>query len=161
MRDHDTGQRPQRRIETPSEPRGCVIKPKRSINTLFPGWGPKLLAAMIALAGLGLTTSHALADDQTQACWAPDRPAAVLTSAIPDYPEMARLQRAEGTALVQVNIAASGRLENATIARSTGNEHLDREALRAVLASRFAPAVAGCQPIAGRYLYEVEFRNDR
>jgi outer membrane biosynthesis protein TonB len=109
MLDHDSGTPPARRIETPHELGGCVVKPKRSTTTLFPGWGPKLLAAAIAIGGFGLTTSHALAADQLPMCSAPDRPAAVLTSAIPDYPEIARLQGAAGSAIVQVEIAPSGR----------------------------------------------------
>lgn len=42
MFDYDTG-RHRARIETPSELGACIIKPKRSTSTLFPGWGPKLL----------------------------------------------------------------------------------------------------------------------
>jgi periplasmic protein TonB len=160
MHEHDMETPVRRRIETPYELGGCVVKPKRSAS-LFQGWGPKLFAAAIAVAGFGLTTSHALAADQLPACSVPDRPAAVVTSAIPDYPEIARGQGAAGSALVQVEIAPSGRPANAAIARSSGNEYLDREALRVVLASRFTPAMSGCEPLAGQYLYEVEFRNDR
>jgi TonB family protein len=161
MLDHEMGAPPARRIETPHELGGCVVKPKRSNTSLFPGWGPKLLPAAIAIAGFWLTTSYALAADQAQACSAPDRAAGVLTSAIPDYPEIARMQGVAGSALVQVELAPSGRPEHAAIARSSGNEYLDREALRVVLASRFTPATSGCEALAGRYLYEVEFRNDR
>ena len=161
MLDHETGAPTARRIETPHELAGCVVRSKRSFTTLFPGWGPKLLAGAIAIAALGLTTSYAWADQQLPTCSAPDQPAAVLTSAVPDYPEIARLQGAAGSALVQVEIAPSGVPQHVTIARSSGNEYLDREALRAVLASHFTPAMSDCTPSAARYLYEVEFRNDR
>ncbi|HME82744.1 MAG TPA: TonB family protein [Candidatus Eremiobacteraceae bacterium] len=57
-----------------------------------------------------------------------------------DYPELAKEQGIQGTAVVIVTIAPSGALLGAKIYQSSGNALLDNAALKAARASTFKPA---------------------
>jgi TonB family protein len=64
-----------------------------------------------------------------------------------------------GTASVQVNLSATGAVLSATIAKSTGNAALDQAALLAAKQSTYKPEIKDCVPVAGAYLYRVDFAN--
>lgn len=57
----------------------------------------------------------------------------------PEYPELAKQQGIQGTAVVMVTISASGALVSAKIYQSSGNPLLDNAALKAARASTFKP----------------------
>jgi len=76
----------------------------------------------------------------------------------PDTPEMAKEQGATGTAEVEVALSASGSVQSASIYKSTGNQSLDQEALRAARQSSYFPAKENCAPVPGHYKYVVEFQ---
>lgn len=62
----------------------------------------------------------------------------------PDYPEVAKVQNAQGTAIVLATIGPNGNVLSARIDQSTGNKLLDQAALSAARASGFeAPKVNG------------------
>jgi TonB family protein len=124
---------------------------------------PVLVAASIAFTPLALNPAAPL--DRpivgiTESCAVPNAPAVLTNAAIPEVPFMAQLQHATGTAFVQVDIDASGTLLNASIAASSGNPLLDREALTTTQLSQFRPAIVDCVPVGGTYLYEVQFPAD-
>jgi len=57
----------------------------------------------------------------------------------PDYPEVAKAQNAQGTAVVLATIGPNGNVLSARIDQSTGNRLLDSAALQAARASGFEP----------------------
>ncbi len=126
---------------------------------------PMLMAAAIAFTPLAVSPI-APADNTTigmtenGSCTVPDVPAVVKVAAIPDMPFIAQLQHAAGTTYVQVDIDPSGAILNASIARSSGYEALDREAISATQLSQFRPEIKDCEPVGGSYLYEVEFPSE-
>lgn len=62
----------------------------------------------------------------------------------PDYPEVAKAQNAQGTAVVLATIGPNGSVLSARIDQSTGNKLLDSAALQAARASGFeAPRING------------------
>lgn len=62
----------------------------------------------------------------------------------PDYPEVAKEQNAQGTAVVLATIGPNGNVLSARIDQSTGNKLLDSAALQAARASGFeAPKING------------------
>jgi protein TonB len=64
----------------------------------------------------------------------------ILSKVDPVYPEAARKAGLEGTALLRIQISASGRPSDIEIARSTGHATLDQAAVTAVTKWRFVPA---------------------
>lgn len=74
-----------------------------------------------------------------------------------DYPELARVTGAHGSALVEVTLSSTGSVTKAAIATSSGTRTLDEAAVRAVLAGRFAPEVSECAQIGGTYLVQVDW----
>ncbi len=70
----------------------------------------------------------------------PVTPPRVVYSVQPKYPSAARSQGIEGTAAVKMLVSADGKVQEAFIARSSGNAALDEAALAAVYKWRFSPA---------------------
>lgn len=69
----------------------------------------------------------------------------------PDYPEMAKTQGAEGTAVVLATIGPSGTVVSARIDQSTGNKMLDEAALTAAKDSGFQPPIINGKPATETY----------
>lgn len=70
----------------------------------------------------------------------PAKPPRVISSYKPPYPASARSSGVEGTTLVKVLVNASGKVEDAILAGSSGNKSLDDTAIKALFRWRFAPA---------------------
>lgn len=116
-----------------------------------------LLAVVFAAASIpALATVPVQAQSAQRMCIANSGAHIVMIHA-PDYPTIARIQGATGTAIVQVDLSASGDLSTASILKSSGNRFLDDAALRAVRDSRFAPEVTDCATVGGSYLVEVNW----
>ncbi|MEJ5358330.1 MAG: energy transducer TonB, partial [Desulfobacterales bacterium] len=81
---------------------------------------------------------------------------AFLKRVLPRYPRLAREMGREGTVVLALAIAADGRLEDVEILESAGSD-FDEEALRAVRASSFRPAVSEGRPVACRAILPVKF----
>lgn len=89
------------------------------------------------------------------ACSAPDVPAKTLVTQTAERPEDAGGY--SGRAKVQVDLDASGNVLGASIYESTGSLELDRAALAAARASRYAPEERDCRNVSGSYLFIVDF----
>jgi TonB family protein len=57
----------------------------------------------------------------------------------PDYPELARKQRLEGSALAEIHIKPDGSVRSVNMLRSTGQKILDETAMRGFSRWRFRP----------------------
>jgi protein TonB len=75
-----------------------------------------------------------------------DEPPVEATRVIPEYPEVARQARMEGTVLLQVHVGTDGRVHDVRIMRSAGV--FDGAAEEAVRRWRFRPALANGRPVA-------------
>ena len=64
---------------------------------------------------------------------------------------------AHGTAIVRFEITEDGTPRNATIEKSSGSYLLDQAAMKTVLNQQFVPEIRDCVPVAGSYLYEVDY----
>jgi TonB family protein len=62
-----------------------------------------------------------------------------------------------GFAVVRFELSAGGVPLNATIEKSSGSYLLDQAAMRTVLDQEFIPEIRDCEPVAGSYLYEVDY----
>jgi TonB family protein len=91
------------------------------------------------------------------ACSTQAAPAAISAQVPADYPRIAEEQNSSGTTLIQVDLADTGAIRNATIFESSGNELLDRAALLAARQQTYSPQIVGCQPVGGSYLITVDF----
>ncbi len=78
----------------------------------------------------------------------------------PSYPELARQRRWQGTVLLELHIAADGRVSEVKIATSSGHEILDLEAVHAVRQWKAKPARRGGMAVATVEMLPVRFRLD-
>jgi|GEM_PF-1293056 TonB family protein len=143
-----------------------------SSNRLFPGWGPKLLLAAVAVFALAnqataraYTTSPAISmiplspatvaiSNSRSAC---DADAAVDGTPFFEMPQIAADQGAHGASQVKIDLTSTGNLAHEELYASSGNVVLDGAAMRSARLTRFTPQVIACQRIAGSYLYVVDF----
>lgn len=75
----------------------------------------------------------------------------------PRYPTESRRQREQGTVVLALMLGVDGRVENISVARSSGHSRLDDAALRAVRKWRWAPTLQGGQPVMVRGQVEIPF----
>ncbi|MBV8148748.1 MAG: TonB family protein [Candidatus Eremiobacteraeota bacterium] len=87
-----------------------------------------------------------------------DAPAAVYGSTYADMPPIGDELGASGTAVVKIDLSASGMLAHEELYSSSGNWWLDDAAMRSVRLTRFTPEIRGCRRVAASYLYEVDFQ---
>jgi TonB family protein len=92
-----------------------------------------------------------------QSCSVPNQNAAVDGTPYFEYPAIASEQEVGGTTAVKIDLAASGSLQQAGVAQSSGNFMLDDSALRTARLTKFAPEKRSCEPIAGSYILTVAF----
>jgi periplasmic protein TonB len=83
-----------------------------------------------------------------------------LANPPPEYPLSARRLGLEGTVTLRVLVSPEGLPDAIDIRRSSGSSVLDRSALKAVRAWRFAPARRGDTPVASWVEVPVRFRLD-
>ena len=74
------------------------------------------------------------------------------------YPRMAQRLGEEGRVLLRVTVGADGRPTAATVAKSSGSEHLDRAGIETVMRWRFKPGTRGGAPEAMSVLQPVDFK---
>lgn len=118
------------------------------------------LAAAATVALLPLFAGAVPGGAQTApaaACTAADVPASTTNAVQPDTPALSALYHLSGTAYVQVDLDAGGAILGTSIAKTSGYYALDRAALEAARESTFQPAIHDCAPVAGSYLYVVDF----
>ncbi|MGZ3497213.1 MAG: energy transducer TonB [Vulcanimicrobiaceae bacterium] len=146
-------------VRNPGRPdnQARVILPTRTPNTLFRGWGPKLIATAVTICTLALSNKPALASSHitiASSCSSADHGATLLSSPIPETPEGVG---ASGRTIVRVDVAASGRVERLEVAQSSGSAQLDFAAVRVAEQSQYAPASLACHAAGDSFLYSVTF----
>lgn len=75
----------------------------------------------------------------------------------PRYPEGARADRVEGSAVLQAVIDAEGHVIDVRVLRTSGDERLDASAIVAVRQWRYEPALHDGKPVAVLFTVVVEF----
>jgi periplasmic protein TonB len=90
-------------------------------------------------------------------CQSAHADAAVLFAAPAYTPVIAHEMGFKGTAYIEVDLAQNGKLAAAQVARSSGNRVVDAAALSTARATTFRAETVNCTPIAGAYLYRVDF----
>jgi protein TonB len=76
----------------------------------------------------------------------------------PNYPASAQRRGIQGTTLLEVLVAADGRVAEVVVKESAGHPDLDAAAAEAVRRWRFEPARRGSQAVAMRVLQPIEFK---
>jgi TonB family protein len=123
----------------------------------------KALSAATLLLIFGASTEATPAQTLPEAidtCPVHDADARPLTNYPADWPSAMPSQLHQfvrGPAIVQFEVTADGVPQNVMTVKSTGFYQLDRAAQEVVLSQRYAPAIRGCVPVLGTYLYEVDF----
>jgi protein TonB len=79
----------------------------------------------------------------------------------PSYPRSARARQIEGTTLLDVLVAADGRVTDVVVKESAGHPDLDRAAADAVRRWRFEPARRGTQAVAQEVELPFRWRLER
>jgi TonB family protein len=124
-----------------------------------------LVAAFAGAASAGLTLAHRNAPAQNLAigggavCRVPYSDAAIANAAQPELPRIAKEQGIAGTAVIEIRLSPSGKLVAGTIANSSGNPWLDREALASAAQSKYVPETQDCNAVGGTYLLTVDFNS--
>jgi len=88
-------------------------------------------------------------------------PSAGRSNPKPHYPERARAEGREGTALLRVTVLSTGKVGAALIEQSSGHDDLDRSAVEAVMKWTFLPARRGENPVTSSVRIPVTFALDR
>jgi len=113
-------------------------------------------ASVVALSTGTITTASAY---EPGACAAPQAEAAMINAVPPDYPAFSEQLGDTGTTVVQIDLLADGKLQKASVLRSSGNPMLDRAALDAAKMAEFRAERRDCAPVAGSYAYVVSFES--
>lgn len=74
------------------------------------------------------------------------------------YPEIQKRAGIQGRTIVQFIVSIEGSVTDAQVARSSGNDELDRAALNAVQSARFVPGRQDGEPVRVRFALPVTFR---
>jgi periplasmic protein TonB len=74
------------------------------------------------------------------------------------YPKMSQRLGEEGRVVLRVMVGADGKPTSATVAKSSGSEHLDRAGIDTVMRWRFKPGTRGGTPEAMSVLQPVDFK---
>src|SRR5665213_193193 len=96
-----------------------------------------------------------IADGSAGNAGATARTVRAVAPALPADPS-AMKHGTNGAVLVAVGIDASGNPHGAQI-RSSTNPSLNAAAIHAALASKYAPALSDCRPVASTYLFTVAY----
>jgi TonB family protein len=144
-----------------SSARICEPRPETEhVTTMLKKAAGISAAALLTILPLAATTAPAGAAQDVglaTSCEVPNAPASTTYGAVPAIPVIAANLDLTGTTFVQVDVAADGTLLNATVAKPSGTPLLDRAAIQAARESSFQPEIRDCLPVAGSYLFEVDF----
>ena len=81
--------------------------------------------------------------------------AEILRKVEPNYPEMAKEQQIQGTAIIEVTISPSGQVVSVKVYQSSGSSLLDNEALRAARLTVYKPPSVET-PYLIEYVFKLE-----
>jgi Gram-negative bacterial TonB protein C-terminal len=96
----------------------------------------------------------------TSSCKDPNVRATTLQAVEPSYPAEAVASRASGLVLVVVFLDDRSRVIWTQVGKSD-NHLFDEEAIRSARLSTYRTEVRNCRPVAGRYIFGVEFTYNR
>ncbi|HEX5275455.1 MAG TPA: energy transducer TonB [Candidatus Rubrimentiphilum sp.] len=91
------------------------------------------------------------------ACSDPNVEAKTIDAISPDQTASGFAADTNVTAMIKVDLDASGSVTGVSVYASTGSMELDRAALQAARESTYAPEMRDCQAVPGSYLFRVEF----
>ncbi len=91
------------------------------------------------------------------ACSEPNVEAKTISAVSPDRTASGFDASTNVTAMIKVDLDASGRVTGVSVYASTGSLELDRAAMDAARESTYAPETRDCQAVPGSYLFKVEF----
>ncbi len=96
-------------------------------------------------------------------CGLPDSRAHVIVAVTPRYPPLAASAATTGSVTVKIALTDTGDVRSAKLYRETvgdrpGAAEIIRASILAAAASSYAPEVTKCRPIAGRYLFRVDYK---
>lgn len=168
---------PPRPVSVPSEQSPAAL-PQTPATALLPAKNTAPLTVAAAATGAAETTSADPAIDATPSGAQPFSnladapgpatsglatggsysPPSLLQRREPVYPTTARAKGWEGTVKLAVTVGTDGRPDRIVIAQSSSYAELDRSALQAARAWRFAPASRGGLPQEETVHIPVEFR---
>ncbi|MHC4877011.1 MAG: energy transducer TonB [Planctomycetota bacterium] len=103
---------------------------------------------------------HSSALSVAQPAGTTTKPARLVSNPSPVYPSAAIQSRLEGTVILRVTVAASGRVIAVAILQSSGHDQLDAAARSAVKRWKFEPAVRDGHPVEWSARLPVRFRLD-
>ena len=86
-----------------------------------------------------------------------DKMPEMIKSTPPVYPEAEKKAGIEGEVLIKALIDKTGKVVQAEVAKSSGNEALDKAAVDAAYQNAYNPALQGDQPVAVWVGYVVKF----
>lgn len=86
-----------------------------------------------------------------------DLSAKMLSAKPPSYPLESRRLREQGTVVLAVLLATNGRVEEISVAHSSGFERLDHAALSAVRSWRWSPLMRGGEAVMVRGMVTIPF----
>ncbi len=114
------------------------------------------IASCLALWGVGGALAGAQSSDAPPACAQPKAPARVLQAAQPVVLPEQTHYGIGGSVRVAVSVDAGGAVRAAD-ATSSSIPLFVAPALTVARATRFAPEVRNCVPVAGRFLFDVDY----
>ena len=87
-------------------------------------------------------------------------PPEMILQSVPKYPDEAKEKEIEGIVWVRALIDKEGKVRDAQVAKSSGHEILDKEALRAAHLCNYIPGKKDDRPVAVWVTYKIEFTLD-
>jgi TonB family protein len=121
----------------------CVAAPASAFSTAHP-----------TIQLIPLSATQVSVNQERPGC---DTPAAIDGMPFFAVPAIAAEEGITGLAQVKLDLTSSGSVAGARLYHTSGNAWLDQAALQSARLTRFSAESAGCERVAGSYLYEVEF----
>ena len=146
--------RPKVAEEPPAASVGSPMPPERGEVKLREPQEDARLGEEDARRATHVARSPAAAPQQARV----DAPPHPLRSIRPDYPKGARRRGEQGETLLELCVNADGVVDSVRIVRSSGFAELDRAAVRAAQAARFAPARSGESAVASTVRLPLRFK---
>lgn len=117
-----------------------AVKPVVLVPAAVKAAARVLAVVLEAAAAVGQVREAAAGQVREAGSGVPVTPPYLVSSTDPRYPPAARNREIEGTVYVKMLVSSGGSVENAFVARSSGNEALDGAAVEAVYNWNFSPA---------------------
>ncbi len=147
----------------PSSPGAATAGASHSGGGSGSGTGPSGAGSGTGTGGSGSGSGFDGVGDDASIFGTCDQMPSFIEQCRPEYPEAARRERIEGRVVLKVLVGENGRALRAQVLHRYPSECLlfDAAALRAVLDSRYAPALSGGRAVRVWCLVPVNFRLDR